>query len=185
MALRARAVALGLCLAVGAAAILAGCGSGGGGRTVAAARYATALCRAIGPFERDLASGAGALQAATMRSPRSGRHVLVSFLAKVGSDTGSAASRLRAVGVPEIRDGARVARDFAALFARLHSALEAALRNARTLPTTTASAFRAAATRLGERVRLTMGDVAAGDVRTLRNPELAAAARRSPACHAL
>jgi hypothetical protein len=179
-------VALVLCLAVlGLVVAVAGCGSGSSSSDrVSPKRYATALCSAVGPFEADIAKRQGALDPTNIKNAQQGKSALIGFLDAISADTQTAAGKLKAAGVPDVKDGKRIATAFVDLFERLQSTLQMAVTRAKSLPTGSPQAFRTAANSLAADVKSTMGDLGAG-LTGLRSPKLEAAARKVSACQAL
>jgi hypothetical protein len=173
-----------LLAAILGALAVAGCGGGGSSNRVSANAYARALCTAVGPFEKDIAQRQSALDPSQIKSPTQGRTVLTGFLNAVAGDTKQAADRLRAAGVPDVSNGKKISTAFVNLFSHLQTALQNAAKQAQTLPTGSATAFKNAATQLGTSVRSSMNSLTT-NLSQLRSPELEAAAKKVPACQTL
>jgi hypothetical protein len=165
---------------------LAACGgsSSSAGAGVSPAAYAKALCDAVAPFERDIANRQSALDPTKIKNATQGKAALEGFLVAIASDTSTAASRLHAAGTPNVTHGTQIARAFAALFNRLKTTLGTAAQQARALPTATPTAFKAAATQLGQSVRTSMSDLGSG-LTQLKSPALETAAKKVRDCQTL
>jgi hypothetical protein len=167
---------------IGAAAGLAGCGSGSSG--VSPDAYVRSVCNAVGPFESSVASRSNALNPSTIKTPAEGKVKLQNFLAAVASDTGTALSKLRAAGTPNVSGGARIESAIVGAFEQLDSAMKAAAEHADSLPTNSPSAFQAAATSLGTTVRNSMNGIGSS-LSGLKSAALQKAAASEPACKRL
>ena len=86
--------------------------------------------------------------------------------------------------MPSVDNGSQLASAFVAGFTRLETALKQVASKAQSLPTTSASVFESAALALGSDVKGSMGDIGQS-VAGLKSPQLAAAAKKAPACTAL
>lgn len=167
---------------------VAGCGGGSGAPGgVSATAYATSVCRALGPFERQIATGSRALTplSSSTTSPARRKAMLEHFLDAVARESGTAVAQLRAAGHPEIARGRAIATAFVSAFARLERAMEAAAAASRRLPTGSADAFRSAAASLGDSVKSSVGGGVEAGLSGLRSRALEAAAAKVAACHAL
>jgi hypothetical protein len=172
------------CSLVLAAAALGGCGSSGGTKQVSAQAYASALCTAVGPFEREIYTHAGALTDLGSVAPAAGKATLIQFLVGTAADSEHADLAMRGAGVPDVAEGKQISGALVAMFSRLTSSLSAAESSAEALPTTTESAFKTAAEALSDSVRTSVGDAGAG-LQGLKSSALEHAANASPACHSL
>ena len=179
MLLRRSVAALGaLATAVG----FAGCGSSSSG--VSAGTYVKAVCNAVGPFEKDVASRSSALNPSSIKSPAQGKTALQSFLAAVASDTDRALGQLKAAGSPDVANGPKIESAIVGAFTQLDHAMKAAAGQANTLPTTSPTAFQSAATTLGNTVRSSMNGIGSS-LTGLKSSELEKAAAKEPACSSL
>jgi hypothetical protein len=151
---------------------------------VTAAAYVHAVCSAVAPFEKRVQTSAGALNPASVASPASGKTALEAFLTSVAKDAGTALSQLKAAGTPKVPGGAGIETAIVSAFARLDAALGTASNSAAALPTTSAAAFRGAATGLGTTVRDSISGISAS-LAGLKSPALVAAAAKDPACASL
>ena len=96
------------CLAA-TALMLAGCGSSSSG-TVSATAYVTSVCKAIGPFEREIASGSAALDPSPASSAAQRKRMLEGFLTTIASDSRLAVGELKSAKQPAVENGAKLAR---------------------------------------------------------------------------
>lgn len=176
-----------LVLAVLAAlgAALGGCGSSSAGSdTVTPAAYVTAICKSVGPFETDIATRSSALNSVSINNPAQGKQALEAFLNAASRDTNRAVSQLKAAGSPNVANGKPLASQIVSVFSRLNQALGLAARQAQNLPTSSTSAFRSAAQRLGGSVRNSMTSIGQG-LSGLRSAKLEQAAAKDPACQTI
>jgi hypothetical protein len=167
---------------------LVGCGGSGGSPGGVSARvYATSVCRALGPFERQIATGSRALTplSNSTSSPASRKAMLEHFLDAVARETGATVAQLKSAGHPEIAHGRAIATAFVTAFARLQKAMETAAAASRRLPTDSADAFRTAAASLGNSVKSSVGGGVEAGLTGLRSRTLEAAAAKVAACHSL
>ena len=179
MIFRRTAAVVGVAAAV---AGLAGCGSGSSG--VSPDAYVRSVCNAVGPFETSVAARSNALNPSTIKSPAEGKVALKRFLAEVASDTGTALSKLRAAGTPNVSGGGKIESAIVGAFQQLDMAMKAAAQHADSLPTDSPSAFQAAATSLGTTVRNSMNGIGSS-LSGLKSAELQKAAASEPACKRL
>lgn len=171
------------CLGAGAVA-LAGCGGSTPG-TVSARAYVTSVCKAIGPFEHEIASGSAALDPSATSSAAQRKRMLEGFLTTIASDSRLAVGELKAAKRPNVANGAKIAREFVSIFARIDSAMQTAAQKSKALPTGSATAFRSADKALGAEVEQSVGgDLGSGES-VLRNRALETAAASVAACHPL
>ncbi|MGI8903883.1 MAG: hypothetical protein ACR2IP_09565 [Solirubrobacteraceae bacterium] len=173
--MRASKVATVLAILVATAA-LAGCGSS----TVSPGAYVKSFCTAIGPFQRGFQDRESALkvslsQASTAAQSKS---VFQGFLAALASDTSHVVTRLKAAGTPKVASGKMIASGIVNAFAKLQGALSRAASQARSLPTTSLAAFKAAA----QPVAAGVGSSTTGLTTSLSAPELAKVEASEPAC---
>lgn len=179
MLLRRTAALVGV---IAATVAVSGCGSGSS--QISAAAYVRAVCNAVGPFERQVAARSDALNPQLIKSPDQGKVTLKGFLSAIASDTETALTRLRAAGTPNVVGGARIESTIVAAFAQLDKAMKSAATSANNLPTTSASAFQAAATTLGTSIRSSMNGIGTS-LSALRSSTLQKAALKEPACSSL
>lgn len=166
--------------------LLSGCGGARIPSTnrVTPTAYVTALCEAVGPFERDVAARSGSLTSTSSLTPAAGRSELVSYLGALSRDSRQAVARLGAAGVPAVSGGNGFAATILSTFRRLELTLGRSEKLAAALPTTSQAAFRSAAVTLATAVRDSLGRLGVG-LSTKGNRVLDAAAAKVPACHAL
>jgi hypothetical protein len=169
--------------ALAAAASLAACG-GSSHDGVSAASYARSLCAAVAPFEDEILRRSKALRLAPNKTVAENRDALHAFLVALGAATARALGRLRAAGTPDVPRGSATAAAFVGSFARIERAFSAAARRAASLPTGNVDAYRTAASALVDSVKASIGQLGQS-LGALRSPEIQAAARKLPACHAL
>jgi hypothetical protein len=181
MFLRRRVTAAACALAVTAG--IAACG-GSSSSTVSPTSYARSICKAVGPFEKDVAQRSSALNLTQIKNASEGKSALQGFLAAIASDTATAVTQLKAAGTPSVKNGQQIANALVQAFTRLKAALDTAAKSALQLPTGSATAFRAAADALGTSVKSSMSDIGAS-LSGLKSPELETAARKVPACQTL
>lgn len=179
--MRSRTYAAALCALV-VAIVIAGCGSSSSGVTPAA--YVSTICKAVGPFEKSVASRESALNPTAIKSPAEGRTALVGFLTGVAADTQKTLSVLKSAGNPNVTRGKAIQSAIVGAFTRLESAMTAGARSAQALPTSSASAFQTGATKLGTTVRTSLAGVGKS-LSNLKSPKLEKAATKAPACKSI
>ena len=162
---------------------LAACG-GSGAAKVTPTAYVSALCRAVAPFERDVAAASGQLTGATATSLAASRARLVSYLGSLAQDSATAQHRLSAAGVPDVKDGTAFATTIVSTFSRLHNAFVRSVKLASGLPTTDRTQFSAGAAQLATAVKESVGQLGAG-LSTKSNKVLDQAAAKLAVCHTL
>jgi hypothetical protein len=167
-----------------AGVVISACGGSSGAAKVSATAYATSLCKAFGPFERDIYNRQSALSAVRSPSPAQGKATLVTFLSALAGDTETAGAKMRSAGTPDVAQGKLISRGLVAMFQRLDKTLRAAESRARALPIANATAFRTAATSLAADVRTSVGDAGAG-LAGLKTTALEKAASHVAACRSL
>jgi hypothetical protein len=154
---------------------------------VSAKAYATSVCRALAPFERQIAAGSAALDpvGSSNTTAAQRKRMLERFLGQTANASDAAVAGLKAAGHPEIRNGQKIANAFVTAFTRLANAMDSAATASRKLPTNSPTAFKAAATSIGNSVRRSVGGGVEAGLAGLRSRALESAAAKVAACHAL
>ena len=163
---------------------LAACGGSGAPATVTPTAYVSALCRAVAPFERDVATASGQLTGSTSTGLAASRARLVSYLSALAGDSATAQHRLDAAGIPAVTGGRTFASTIVSTFSRLHNAFERSVKLASGLPTTDRAQFSAGATQLATAVKESVGQLGAG-LSTRSNKVLDQTAAKLAVCHTL
>jgi hypothetical protein len=173
-------------VALASAVALAGCGgsSGASSSGVSANTYVKAICTAVGPFEKDVATRSNALNSAKLTSAAQGKKAVQSFLAAVSSDTDKALSRLQAAGTPDVAHGETISATIVKAFQQLKQAIGSASEQAKSLSTSSPQAFKNGANQLGGTVRSSLSGIS-NSLGKLQSAELAKAAAKEPSCTAL
>jgi hypothetical protein len=157
--------------------LCAGCGSSGSPK-VSAKAYVKSVCSAISPLERDIQAHNNASAPSAAQAKKS----LQTFLNAIELDSEHAVSQIRSAGTPDISNGKAVAGTIVKAFTEVRDAIKLATAKSSSLPTGSATAFKAAAQALGASVS---GSLKSVDVSGLSNPELEKAAAGEPACKSL
>jgi hypothetical protein len=176
-----------LALALASAALLAGCGgsSSGSSRTqVSPTAYVSALCEAVAPFERDVATRSGQLSATASATPSVSKTRLVAYLGALAQDSSAAVTKLDHAGIPNVSGGPAFARTIVSTFSRLQRALARSRTLATALTTTSPARFAAGATQLATAVKESVGQLGTG-LSTRSNPVLDRTAAKLAVCHTL
>jgi hypothetical protein len=174
-----------VCVALaGAACGSSSSSSGVSTAKVSATAYATSLCEALAPFDKEVASSSQALEDVGSLSAVKGKTMLVSFLAGLAGDTSAAVNQLRAAGVPEVNGGATFSQAILKTFTNLQGALGRSEKVAQQLSTTSETAFESGAHELATAVKESVGEIGKG-LSTKANPALDAAAAKAAACHGI
>jgi hypothetical protein len=161
------------------ALVIAGCGGGSSG--VSASSYASSVCKAVGAWAKDIQARSGALDVATLSSAAQGKAAIQGFMTAAVSDTGTVVTKLKAAGTPNVTNGSKIATALIASFSQIDTALGVAETQANNLPTTSPTAFKTAAQALATTVRNSLAGIGSG-LAGLKSPDLAKAAKASPAC---
>ena len=169
--------------ALAAAASLAACG-GSSHDGVSPASYARSLCAAVAPFEDEILRRSNQLRLAPNKTVVENRDALRAFLVALGAATARALARLRAAGTPDVPHGGATATAFVGAFSRIERAFSSAARRAGSLPTGSIGAYKRSAGALVDSIKASIGQLGQS-LGALRSPEIQAAARKLPACHAL
>jgi hypothetical protein len=174
--------------AVVSAGLVAGCGGSSNAKTtssgVSATAYVTALCQAVAPFEKDVASRSSALSNTSALTASAGRTELVSYLDALAKDSARAVTKLKAAGTPQVTDGATFAKELLSTFTRLDTAMDRARTLAGQLSTSSPAAFKTGATQISTAVEASLGSLGSG-LSTKNSKALNQAAAKVSACHTL
>jgi hypothetical protein len=160
-------------------AVCAGCGSSGSSN-VSPANYITAVCSAISPLMRDVASRSQALKSSTSASAAQAKTTLEGFLAAIERDSDAVLAKIRAARTPDISNGKTVAATIVTAFTELRDAMHAAAAKASSLPTDSAASYNAAAQALIVSVKASLDKI--GQPGGFSNPDIEKAAAKDPAC---
>jgi hypothetical protein len=164
-----------------AVAVCAGCGSSGSTK-VSASHYVNAVCSAISPLEKDIATRSSALNNTTAASATEAKKTLQGFLTAVEQDSSRALSKIQSAGTPDISGGKAVAGTIVKAFTELRDAMRVALTKSNSLPTDSPTSFKTAAKALGASVKGSLSNI---DSSGLTNPDLEKAAANQAACKSL
>jgi hypothetical protein len=168
----------------GVVVALAVSGCGGGSSGVSASSYASAVCKSVGAWAKDIQARSGALNVASIGSAAQGKTAILGFMTAAVKDTDTVVSQLQSAGTPSVSNGSTIAAALVTSFKQIDSALAAAETQANALPTTSPAAFKTAAQALATSVRTSLAGIGAG-LAGLKSPELQKAAKASPACSTL
>ncbi len=164
---------------------LAGCGGSSGSSGVPPKTYVKSICTALGGWKQQVQSAGQALQAsgAATASPANAKAQYVSFVSSLLRATRQAAASLKAAGTPSVKNGASIASGLSGAFDRGSQGLATALAHAQAIPTTSNSAFEAAASSDTGEIRSALANISGVTPRS--SPQLRAAALSEPSCQAL
>jgi hypothetical protein len=166
--------------------VVAACGGSSGPSGVSPSAYVKSVCTAVGPFEKDVVSRSSALNLTTIKNAAQGKTALQGFLSAVAADTTSALAKLKAAGVPSIKNGKSIANAIVGAFGQLDGTMSVAVKQAGSIPTNSPSAFKNAAQSLGATVRTSMAKIGTNlQSSTLKSPALEQAAAKESACKTL
>ncbi|MFN2544677.1 MAG: hypothetical protein ABR600_08935 [Actinomycetota bacterium] len=148
-------------VAVCCALALIGC-CGGGRPPVRAGVYADRVCSATADWLRKVQLRAGTVADAVSpaTTPAEGREVLRRYVDAVVSETRTVVAAVRDAGEPDVADGAAIAEHLVGALEAARGALEAAEKEVASLPTSSRTAFTAAAQALALRIGTRVGEVA-------------------------
>jgi hypothetical protein len=176
-----RRTAAALC-ALAAVIAIAGCGSSSSGVTPTA--YVSAICKAVGPFEKDVATRESALNPSSIKSAAQGKTALIGFLQGVAGDTQHTLAQLKSAGTPNVTNGKKIQGAIVSAFTRLESSMKTGATTAQSLPTSSAKAFQTGATQLSTTIRSSLTGVGSS-LQSLRSAKLEKAATKSAACKSI
>ena len=162
---------------------LAACG-GSSSSGVSAGSYVKSICQAIGPFEKDVQSRSSALDLSSITSAAAGKKALQDFLAAIVADTDKAVQQLKAAGSPNVTNGEKISGAIVSAFSQVKTALSQAETQAGNLPTTSPTAFKAAAQTIGTGIRTSMSNIG-NSLSNLKSADLENAAKKEAACTSL
>jgi len=164
-----------------AVAVCAGCGSSDSSK-VSASHYVNAVCSAIAPLEKNVATRSSALNNTTAANAIEAKKTLQGFLIAIEQDAANALSKIQSAGTPDISGGKAVAATIVKAFTELRDAMRVAVTKSKSLPTDSPASFKTAAQALGGSVRAALSNI---DSSGLSNPDLEKAAANDPACKSL
>lgn len=171
--------------ALGAAALIGGCGSTTNEHTpVSAGRYVKSICKAVAPFENDVRQRSAKLSLNGLTTLAEEKQALQSFLTGIDADSARALTKLKAAGTPKVDNGRTISSSIVNALSQLKAALDHAARETKSLSTTDSTSFRAGAESVAIMVRSSLNGLGAG-LGGLRSPELENAAAQEPACVSL
>jgi len=175
-----------LAVVVCTAFLLGGCGGSSAPSKTSPGAYLKSACGAVGDWVATVKARESRLveQLPSSPTPVQGRRLLQSFVAEVVGATDQARSRIRAAGVPGVKEGDLIAEKIAGAFQQISGVLTHAREDAEHLPTANPTAFSTAATLLGNSVQRALSSIGTG-LSALRSPQLEAAAATIPACQSL
>jgi hypothetical protein len=179
---RSRA-AVAAALLVSLAFVLSACG--GGQSTVSPRAYARTVCGSVGAWQRHIRSRTDQMTASLGSdvSPQKGKEVLGTYLDGVIRETDQVIDDLNNTGVPDVKGGQTVASKFVGAF----ESVRTTLRNARSavdrLPTGDRTAFKEAASKIGDDIQSSFSSVSSS-LSGVGGPDLDAAFNAEKSCQA-
>lgn len=167
---------LALCAAV---AVLAGCG--GSSSDVSAASYVKSVCTTATTWKNAIITAGQKLEFGLRGTslPQTKANY-VQFVQALESATGNAANQLGAAGTPSVSGGKSIASTIVRIFGKAKTDLGHDASEAASIPTTSKSAFNAAATKVQNDVRNSLARMSA--ITPANNPPLRSAAAKDTAC---
>ncbi len=167
-----------LCASVAA---LSACGGSSG---VTAASYVRSVCTAAATWKNAIVGAGGKLQSLSASTPLpQTKSDYVAFVGTVENATSHAADQLSSAGTPSVSGGKAVASKLVGTFARAKNSLSRAQSEARAIPTTSNSAFNAAASKVQTDVRNSLSQMSS--VTPANSPQLRSAATNDSTCKSL
>jgi hypothetical protein len=161
---------------------LAACGASSSG--VPAAAYVKSVCTAAATWKTSVVNAGVKLQsAATLTSLTQTKSGYVAFIGTLETATGNAADQLVSAGTPSVSGGKSIATTLVGIFSKAKTSLAQAASEANGIPTTSKSAFNAAASKVQTHVRNSL--VQMSSVTPTKNPQLRSAAANDPTCKRL
>jgi hypothetical protein len=163
--------------------LLAGCG--GSSHTVTPAKYVRSICSALGVWKVEVQKAGNKLQSsgAASAAPPAAKTYYVKFVSALRAATQGAATALKQAGAPSVSGGTQIADGLSGAFSRGADGLVKAESQARSIPTTNAAVFEAAASAVTTQIRNSLQGIAT--ITPRNNAPLRSAATREPTCQAL
>ena len=166
-----------------AALAVAGCGSSKSAG-VSPASYVKSVCTAASSWKNAIETAGVKLQSeASNKSLSTTKSAYVSFVDSLASATGAAKNQLAAAGAPSVSNGKSISQTLVGAFGGAKTNLDAAAGDAAKIPTTSKSAFTAAADKVQTDVRNSLAGMSR--ITPEKNPQLHAAAAKDPTCRSL
>lgn len=164
---------------------LAACGSGAGSSGVTAAAYVKSVCGTLASWKTDVTGAATKLQTASSaaKTLAQGKAEYVVFVTSLVAATRKAANGLKSAGIPNVKDGRQGATTLSQAFGQASTSLAGTIVKAKAIPTTSASAYQAAASGVSDQFKASLNTLANASPK--RNDALKAAAAKDPTCKAL
>ena len=178
----ARVIAVVVCTAL----LASGCGDSSSTSKVTPTAYLTSVCGAVRDWVTSVKAGESALveHLPSLSNAVQGRRALEGFVAGVIAATHRAQARITAAGVPNVSDGQHVASTLTNAFDRINGVLAQAQSQTSHLPTSSPSAFSAAATQMGSSVQQALTSIGSG-LSSVLSPSLDKVSSQIPACQSL
>jgi hypothetical protein len=164
---------------------LAFAGCGGGSSKVSAAAYVKSVCTSVGAWVRDVQSRGTQVQAANLTNPSQGKSELQRFMAAVLASTDKVLGQVKSAGVPNVTGGQGVENSLVNAFTQAKTVLERAATSVSQLPINDATAFKNAATQLGNSVNQSLTAIGTSLSGLSSSTALKAAGTKEPACQSI
>lgn len=166
-----------------AAVAAAGCG-GSSSSGVTPAAYVKSVCTAATNWRNAIQSAGTKLSSGVhTKSLPKAKTEYVDFVSSLVTATGQAESQLKSAGSPSVSNGKQIAGSLVRIFESAKSTLGQAATQAASLPTSSARAFEASASRVVTSIRSSLAGMSS--VTPERNAELHAAASKDKTCQSL
>lgn len=164
---------------------LAGCGSASTSRKVSPAAYVKSVCTSAGTWFHTIQTAGGALQSTVHKSKsvKDAKHAYVAFIDTLLHATQLAEQQLKAAGAPSVSGGKKISAEVVGAFEGARRGLSGADAQVRKAPTSSPTAFEAAAGRVEQTVQRALQSMAS--LSPQKNPQLHAAAQKEPSCQRL
>jgi hypothetical protein len=155
------------------------------GATVSPAAYVKSACTALGSWSQGVRAAGTRLQTAARgtKSLAAGKKQYQQFVAELVTDTSKALGALKTAGAPKVSGGSQISGALVTAFTQAKTGLDQASSQAAGIPTSSPSAYQAAASGVTATIRQAISAMARVSPR--RDPQLHSAALKEPACQAL
>lgn len=184
-----------LAVLVSLSAVFACCGvAAGGTQSATPKKWMANFCGSVLTWEQTVKSDSKKLQTTIKALKKTGhadvgvaKGKLVGYLARIVGDTNTLIRKLKTVGAPSTKDGAKLQAAVVAAFGQVGEAFAAAKTAATKLPTRSRAAFAKGAVALGTTVQADVSRLGASfsAIGRYNTKELDAAAETIPACRKL
>lgn len=172
-------------VALTVALAVAGCGSSSTSTKVSAAAYVKSVCTSAGSWFHAIQTAGAQLQSTVHESSslKDAKGAYIAFIDSLLHATQHAEHQLKAAGTPSVSGGKKISDEVVRAFEDARRGLSGADAQVRNAPTSSATAFEAAAGSVRQTAQRALQSMAS--LSPQKNPQLHAAAQKEPSCQRL